>query len=64
VENVEIIMVQTLPAPTLLQFLPDFVEVKYPNVHPNVMSPLFQNRDDNIDRKYIDEALEYFERYR
>ena len=59
VEKLGTLLFQTLPAPTLAQFLPGFVNIEHPNVHLNVLSPLFQSRDGNDQQSSIDEALGY-----
>ena len=59
VEKLGTLLFQTLPAPTLAQFLPGFVTIEHPSIHLNVLSLLFQSRDDNDPQSFIDEALGY-----
>ena len=61
VEKLGTLLFQTLPAPTLAQFLPGFVTIEHPSIHLNVLSLLFQCRDDNDPQSFIDEALGYLE---
>lgn len=58
-EKLGTLLFQTLPFQTLAYFLPCGVQIGYPNVNLNVLSPLYQNRDGNVPREYIDEALCY-----
>lgn len=49
---------QTLPARLLAQFE---VQAVYPNVHFNVLSPLFQSQGSRPESKYIEEATAFIQ---
>jgi len=51
------LLFQTLPRETLRRYLPESVEIEYPNVHLNVLSHLLQTRDGNISREDMEAAL-------
>ncbi len=53
------LILQTLPTATLEQYLPDDINNVYPNVHLNVVSPLFRDRSGTAARRHIEESLGY-----
>ena len=58
-EKLGSLTLQTLPAATLERYLPNDINIIYPNVHLNVVSPLFQNRSGTAARRHIEESLGY-----
>ena len=53
------LILQTLPAATLERYLPNDINIIFPNVHLNVVSPLFQDRSGTAARRHIEESLGY-----
>ena len=58
-EKLGSLILQTLPAATLERYLPNDIKIIYPNVHLNVVSPLFQNRSGTAARRHIEKSLRY-----
>jgi len=57
-EKLGTLLFQTLPARLLAQFE---VQAVYPNVHFNVLSPLFQSQRSRLESKYIEEAAAFIQ---
>jgi len=57
-EKLGTLLFQTLPARLLAQFE---VQAVYPNVHFNVLSPLFQSQRSRPESKYIEEAAAFIQ---
>lgn len=58
-EKLGSLIFQTIPAATLERYLPNDIQIIYPNVRLNVVSPLIQNQSGTAARRHIEESLGY-----